>query len=126
MEIEIDINSPSPVYQQLVDQVIIGVLSGTLKSGDALPAIRQLADDLRLNPNTVAKAYKQLETQRVIQTARRAGTFIRKAARENCITSIRHAAQEQLGELIEKLKERGLDNKDICSLLRSHIKQLTA
>jgi GntR family transcriptional regulator len=61
MEITIDIDNPLPQFEQLIEQVKAAVTAGILKSGEALPSIRQLANDLELNSKTVAKAYKLLE-----------------------------------------------------------------
>lgn len=126
MELEIDINNPTPVYQQIIDQVMAGLLSIALVGGDPLPTIRQLANDLGLNPNTVAKAYKQLESQRIIQTARRAGTFVHEDAYQNCISANHQGAQSQLGNLIVTFRNRGLSDNDIAGLLKAKIKQLKA
>ncbi len=125
MEIEINIANPLPVYQQIVDQIITGVLSGALASGDPLPPIRQLARDLSLNHNTVAKAYKQLENQSIIQTAGRAGTFIQKGAVDNCIINKRRNAEVQMDKLINTLQQQGHSNQDITELLDNRIVQLT-
>ena len=124
MELEINTGSPSAVYQQIVDQIMAGVLSGALSSGDSLPPIRQLAADLSLNPNTVAKAYKQLENQRVIKTARRAGTFIRDDASENCVATNHRNAEVQLDEVVLTFKQRGISDKEIAELLHAKISEL--
>ena len=68
MIFQVNFKSGKPAYLQLVDQVKAAVASGNLRTGDALPGIRPLAEDLRLNRNTVAKAYTELENQGVIQT----------------------------------------------------------
>src|SRR5918995_3791047 len=83
MDIVIQTNTPEPVYEQIVRQIHDAVKSGTLKPGTPLPTVRQLAGDLVINRNTVARAYRILEDQGVILTAGRKGTFIRAdAARE--------------------------------------------
>ena len=69
MIFQVNFKSGKPAYLQLVDQVKAAVASGNLRPGDTLPGIRPLAEDLRLNRNTVAKAYTELETQGVIETA---------------------------------------------------------
>lgn len=125
MELEINTGSPAAVYQQIVDQIIAGVLSSALDSGDALPPIRQLAADLSLNPNTVAKAYKQLENQRIIKTARRAGTFIRDDARNNCVATNQRNAEAQLDEMVVNFKQRGISDEGIAELLNAQISELT-
>jgi len=77
MRFHISFKSGKPVYLQIVDQVKVAVASGALRSGDALPGIRPLAESLRLNRNTIAKAYGELESQGVIQTSAGKGCFVR-------------------------------------------------
>src|SRR5215471_21438755 len=77
MRFHISFKSGKPVYLQIVDQVKVAVASGALRSGDALPGIRPLAESLRLNRNTIAKAYTELESQGVIQTAPGKGCVVR-------------------------------------------------
>jgi GntR family transcriptional regulator len=77
MLFQINFKSAKPVYLQLVDQVKTAAASGTIKAGDALPSIRPLAEQLRVNRNTVAKAYTELENQGVIETLAGKGCFIR-------------------------------------------------
>ena len=73
---KIDIKSSIPIYEQLTEQVKRGVIQGLLSPGDALPSVRRLAADIGVNPNTVAKAYRELEHQKVIITLRGKGTVI--------------------------------------------------
>jgi len=76
MIFQINFKSGKPAYLQLVDQVKAAAASGNLRAGDALPSIRPLAEELRLNRNTVAKAYAELENQGVIETAPGKGCFV--------------------------------------------------
>jgi GntR family transcriptional regulator len=76
MVFELNYKSAKPVYLQLVDQVKAAVASGAARAGDALPSIRPLAEDLRVNRNTVAKAYAELEHQGIITTLAGKGCFI--------------------------------------------------
>ena len=77
MLFQINFKSAKPVYLQLVDQVKTAVASGALRAGDPLPAIRPLAEELRVNRNTVAKAYTELERQSVVETLAGKGCFVR-------------------------------------------------
>lgn len=77
MLFQINFKSGKPVYLQLVDQVKAAAASGIFEAGEALPSIRPLAEELRLNRNTVAKAYTELESQEVIETILGKGCFIR-------------------------------------------------
>jgi len=72
----LDVRSGVPVYRQIIDQVLAGVASGGLRAGDQLPTVRQLAVDLAINPNTVVRAYRELEIRGMIETHQGTGTFI--------------------------------------------------
>lgn len=72
----LDLHSGVPVYRQIIDQVRGGIASGSLSVGDQLPTVRQLAVDLSINPNTVARVYRELELGGVLETHQGTGTFI--------------------------------------------------
>jgi GntR family transcriptional regulator len=76
---QINFKSAKPVYLQLVDQVKSAAAAGSLRAGDALPSIRPLSEELRVNRNTVAKAYGQLESEGIIETQPGRGCFVRAA-----------------------------------------------
>ena len=78
MLLQIDFKSGKPVYLQLVDQIRYAAASGGLRTGEPLPSIRPLAEELRVNRNTVAKAYAELENQGVIQTIPGKGCFLKE------------------------------------------------
>ncbi len=75
---ELDVRSGVPVYRQIIDQVTGGLAAGTLAAGDQLPTVRQLAVDLAINPNTVIRAYRELEIRGILETQQGTGTFISK------------------------------------------------
>ena len=83
MEIVIDIEASVPLFAQLIEQVKKAVLSDEVRAGDALPSIRQLANDLDINNKTVAKAYRLLERDSVIQTKGYRGTYVHPDAKVN-------------------------------------------
>ena len=72
----LDLQSGVPVYRQIIDQVRTGMASGALTAGDQLPTVRQLAVDLAINPNTVARAYRELELGGLLETHQGTGSFI--------------------------------------------------
>jgi GntR family transcriptional regulator len=93
MRFELNFKSGKPVYLQVVDQVKSAAASGAVRPGEPLPSIRPLAEDLRINRNTIAKAYAELESQGVIETIAGKGCFVRanqsplkKAARVELLT----------------------------------------
>lgn len=77
MRLQLNFKAGKPVYLQIVDQVKAAAASGALQAGEALPSIRPLAEELRVNRNTIAKAYTELENQRVIETLPGKGCFVR-------------------------------------------------
>jgi GntR family transcriptional regulator len=79
MRVQLNFKSGKPVYLQIVDQVRSAAASGAIRPGEPLPSIRPLAEDLRVNRNTVAKAYAELESQGVIETLAGKGCFLRSA-----------------------------------------------
>lgn len=118
MDIFVLTSSPEPVYEQIVRQIQAGVGTGDLAPGAALPTVRQLADDLRINRNTVARAYKQLEDQGVIQTAGRRGTFVRSDAAQE-VARIRSGEAERLvRHTIGTLLGEGLSAAQISALFK--------
>ena len=74
--VSLDLSSGVPVYRQIIDHVTTGMATGSLKPGDQLPTVRQLAVDLTINPNTVVRAYRELEIRGVLETQQGTGTFI--------------------------------------------------
>jgi GntR family transcriptional regulator len=80
VKLQVQFASGKPVYLQVVDQVKASIASGGLRPGEALPSIRPLAEDLRVNRNTIAKAYAELEGQGVIETLAGKGCFVRAGA----------------------------------------------
>ena len=75
----LDYSSGIPVYRQIIDQIRFGIASGQLKPGEQLPTVRALAVELKVNLNTVSKAYKELEIKNVLETQQGTGTFISHA-----------------------------------------------
>jgi GntR family transcriptional regulator len=74
--LQLDLRSGVPVYRQIIDQVLAGMASGRLTNGDQLPTVRQLAVDLSINPNTVIRAYRELEIRGFLDTHQGSGTFV--------------------------------------------------
>tara|TARA_B110000305_G_scaffold240717_1_gene312202 strand:+ start:2248 stop:2640 length:393 start_codon:yes stop_codon:yes gene_type:complete len=113
MEIEINIDDETPLFTQFIDQIKKSVQSDALKAGDALPSIRQLANDLDLNNKTIAKAYRLLERDEVIVTRGYRGTFIHKHAKKNSTNDINTLVFGELTKTIETLKKAGATDSEI-------------
>lgn len=76
IDFKLDPKTGTPFYRQIIDQIKFGIAAGKLKTGEQLPTVRSLAVDLKVNLNTVAKAYRELEIQHVLATQQGTGTFI--------------------------------------------------
>ncbi|TQV89658.1 GntR family transcriptional regulator [Aliikangiella coralliicola] len=113
MEITIDIDDPVPLFAQLIEQIKKAVLSDKIGPGDALPSIRQLANDLELNSKTVAKAYRLLERDSVIQTKGYRGTFIHPDAKSNSTVDLNEWVMTKLNEMITTFRESGVTDSEI-------------
>lgn len=105
MEIQVDHASGVPIYAQIMEQIKHLVATGRLKPGDQLPTIRQLAVDLRVNPNTVVRAYHELDRQGVISTQQGRGTFIARRPDERRLVEMRKDRLRAImgGALLEAL-----------------------
>lgn len=115
----LDLASGVPVYRQLIDQVQLAIASGVLSGGDQLPTVRQVAVDLAINPNTVMRAYRELEIRGTLTTQQGSGTFVTpakvqfdEAQRQAQLSRLAAecaakagAAGFSLQELLERLKE---------------------
>ena len=118
-EFALDLHSGVPVYRQLIDQVRAGIAAGSLTVGDQLPTVRQLAVDLAINPNTVMRAYRELELGGLLETHQGTGTFItgkkpekQSAERERQLGQLTGECAARAGaagftveELIDRLRE---------------------
>jgi GntR family transcriptional regulator len=94
----LDPKTGTPFYRQIIDQIKFGIASGNLKIGEQLPTVRSLAVELKVNLNTVAKAYKELEIQKILETQQGTGTFIGK-------TEVRISEKEKVRKLQEVCNE---------------------
>ncbi|MFC4347145.1 GntR family transcriptional regulator [Kordiimonas lipolytica] len=113
MEIVIDIDAEEPLFSQLMAEIKRAVGSGGIGPGDALPSIRQLANDLNLNNKTVAKAYQLLERDKVIVTKGYRGTFVHPDARENMNFDLNDWVTSQIQQTITACRDRGATDSEI-------------
>lgn len=114
----LDLRSGVPVYRQIIDQVQAGIASGLLASGDQLPTVRQVAVDLEINPNTVLRAYRELEIRNVLETQQGTGTFVsNKKVQRNELERERQLDQ-LVGEFVARAGAGGFDVGEIAERLR--------
>jgi GntR family transcriptional regulator len=97
-----DMASGVPVYRQIIDQILGGIAAGTLVPGDQLPTVRQLAVDLAINPNTVVRAYRELEIRGVLSTQQGVGTFVTAVPVEPDAAERQRQLDQLVGEFIAR------------------------
>jgi GntR family transcriptional regulator len=114
---QIDIHSSVPVYEQIENHVRFALASGRLKGGDQLPSIKALMSQLGINPNTVAKAYRDLEVMGLVYTRRGMGVYIQENAEAQCRESVRTQVVGRLYEVVSEAKASGMSLKEARSCL---------
>jgi DNA-binding transcriptional regulator YhcF (GntR family) len=114
-------SSGVPIYLQLMEQVKHGIETGALRAGEQLPGIRPLAEELVINPNTVAKAYRELEHEGVIELRQGAGAFVSGNAVAKRLTDTIRAGQGIVADAIEKLRARGVTDDEIRRLFEAEL-----
>ena len=111
-----NLDSDRPIYAQLLERIQLQIVSGIYAPGDKLPSVRDLAAEASVNPNTMQKAFAELERSGLIETKRTSGRFVTED--KNMITQIRtQLAKEEINAFIAKMKELGFEKKDIIPLL---------
>jgi GntR family transcriptional regulator len=113
-------SSGVPIYLQLMEQVKHAIETGALRPGEQLPGIRPLAEELVINPNTVAKAYRELEHEGVIELRHGAGAFVAAAPVKRQTDSMR-AGQAVVASTVERLRARGLGDDEIRRLFEAEL-----
>jgi len=106
-QFHLDLRSGVPVYRQIIDQVTGGIAAGALNTGDQLPTVRQLAVDLSINPNTVIRAYRELEIRGVLDTQQGTGTFVSQQKVERDDTERQRRLSRLVGEFVARAGSDG-------------------
>ena len=118
MDIHISPHDGVPIYLQIVNQVKYLVASGRLAPGEELPAIRVLADRLTVNPNTVARAYRELEIAGVVEKRRTAGTYVSAARSPLARRERLKILTERIDALLAEARQLGVRTDDVIELVR--------
>ena len=114
----LDLHTGVPVYRQLIDQVRAGIASGSLTAGDQLPTVRQLAVDLEINPNTVMRAYRELELGGLLETHQGTGTFISDKKPEKRAAERERQLSQMTGEFAARAGAAGFTLEEVIERLQ--------
>jgi GntR family transcriptional regulator len=114
----LDLRSGVPVYRQIIDQVRAGMASGSLTAGDQLPTVRQLAVDLEINPNTVARAYRELELSGLLETHQGTGSFISTQKIRRADAERERQLSQLVGDCVSRAGAMGYTVDEVIEQLR--------
>jgi len=122
MIIQVDFRSGQPIYAQIVEQIQRGIAKGEIQPGDQLPTVRQLAADLRVNFNTIARAYRLLDEAGLISTQHGRGTYVWETPSEETVRTLRQQSlHEQIQHFLQELNRLGYSHseisEEICKVL---------
>jgi len=119
---QIDPRSPVPLYAQIADRIRIAIATGDLEPGAALPSVRQLASQLRVNPATVVQAYRELEEAAVVESRQGAGTFVRELAQPKREAELQREARRLVRRLLKEAAALGVTRDDLEQALKTEMK----
>ncbi|MZP29212.1 GntR family transcriptional regulator [Heliobacterium undosum] len=122
---DVDLRSPVPVFQQLFDGIKAAVAKGILAPGDRLPSVRELAAQIMLNPNTIAKAYQALERDRVIETLRGRGTFVAGRHTRRAVTDAekQQVVEAHIHRLLVEAHYLDMDEEECLQRIAAAVRQ---
>lgn len=117
-EFRLDFSSGVPVYRQLIDQVQLAIAAGTLTGGQQLPTVRQVAVDLAINPNTVMRAYRELEIRGILTTQQGSGTFVTPQKVEEADAKRQERLSRLAAECASKAGAEGISLQELVDRLK--------
>lgn len=124
MFLHIDSDNGLAVYDQIVRQVKFSVADGALAVGDLVPSVRELARELTINPNTVARAYRQLQDDSVLESVRGTGLVVTSGARKMCQAARKRLIRARLRDVLLEASHGGLEATEIEALFQSELSGL--
>ena len=114
-----------PIYAQLVRQIKYAIASQVLRPGQLLPSVRQLSVELAINPNTVSRAYQQLQQEDILESLRGRGLAVRAEATASCHQMRRELISQRLHTVLAEALQSGLAEEDIRHLVERHLQSLS-
>jgi GntR family transcriptional regulator len=120
-----------PIYRQIIQQIEYAILSGRMRPGDRLPTIRSLAVEIRANPNTIARAYGELEIRGILVTQVGSGTYVSDKAAllgeaASAEEGLNRKIREVLGRFIQDMKDLGVEGEELAAAVRKYGGEPTA
>ena len=122
---EINASNGVPVYEQVARQIVSAVASGGLEAGQMIPSVREMAKDLAINPNTVARAYRQLQDESILETVRGSGIAVAKGAKQKCRTKRTKVIRGRIAGVMEEARQSQLTDDEIMKIIQAELKKKT-
>lgn len=120
--IQVNPSSSNPIYAQIIEKVKYSIANGSLKVGDQLPSVRELASQLKVNPNTVAKAYRELEYEGIIQVRHGSGAYVSEKGHSMKKQERLRIVTEKLDQAIVEAIHLGIEEKELEELFTNRLK----
>jgi GntR family transcriptional regulator len=121
MLLHVDVRNGLAVYEQIVRQVKFAVAEGAVRSGELVPSVRELARDLAINPNTVARAYRELQDDGVLEAVRGMGLSVATAAKRQCQSERTKLIRSRLRMVLEEAQSSGLEAAEMENMLQTEL-----
>lgn len=118
----IKFDEKTPIYIQIMDYIKQNIISGKINPGDKLPSVREMSALLKVNPNTLQRAYQELERENITYTQRGMGTFV-KEDKEMIQVLKKDMAKEVINSFVEKMKNIGFTEKEIVKIIEEKLKE---
>lgn len=122
--IKIDSRSSRPIYEQIINGIKENILKGILQPGEKLPSVREMSSLITANPNTVSKAYKELERQKVIETIRGRGTYVSSDYKPRLEEDRMKMLKEEIKKIIIEAHYMGIKKEDLVELMNSFYEEV--
>ncbi len=126
MQFSIDPNNGIPIYEQLVRQVKFAVADGVLVPGQVIPSVREMAKQIAVNPNTVQRAYLQLQSEEILQALRGRGMAVCETAKGRCVSDRQHLIAERLAAVLGEALHAGLSAEQLREMFEKSVSKAQA
>jgi GntR family transcriptional regulator len=122
---EIKPSNGVPVYEQVARQIVSAVASGGLESGQMVPSVREMAKELAINPNTVARAYRQLQDEAILETVRGSGIAVASGAKQKCRSKRAKIIRGRIAGVMEEARQSQLSDEEIMKMIQTELRKRT-
>lgn len=126
MFFKVDPSNGIAIYEQLVRQVIYAIAAGALRAGDLVPSVREMAKQLAINPNTVARAYQELQNANVLETVRGTGLAVTEAAVQRSVKERTRLVRDRMNDVAGEARQAGLERDAVQSMFQEEVSSVYA